>query len=44
MNVDTRYAAAAFVGGDEAAARTELERAFTGLEAVDEGAVAGEAS
>ena len=34
VNIDTRYAAAAFAGGDEAAARTELERALATLEAV----------
>jgi hypothetical protein len=42
VNVDTPYAAAAFAGGAEAAARTELETALATLEAVD--VVAEEAS
>jgi hypothetical protein len=44
VNIDTPHAAAAFAGGDDAAARMELSRALSTLEAVDEGAVAGEAS
>jgi hypothetical protein len=35
VNVDTRHAAAAFAGGDEAAARAELERALAALEVAD---------
>ncbi len=42
VNIDTRHAAAAFAGGDEAAARTELERALATVEAAD--AVAGASS
>jgi hypothetical protein len=42
VSIDTPYAAAAFAGGDEAAARMELESALAALEAVD--AVAGAAS
>ena len=42
VNVQTRHAAAAFAGGDEAAARTELARALATLDAVP--AVAGAAS
>ena len=42
VNVDTRYAAAAVAGGDEAAARTELERALATLQPVD--SAAGEPS
>ena len=44
MNIDTRHAAAAFAGGDEAAARTELERALATLGAVDEATIAGVSS
>jgi hypothetical protein len=42
VNIDTRHAAATFAGGDEAAARTELERALATLAPVD--AVAGASS
>jgi multimeric flavodoxin WrbA len=35
MNVDTRHSAAAVAGGDEAAARTELERALSVFAAAD---------
>jgi multimeric flavodoxin WrbA len=34
-NIETRHSAAAFAGGDGAAARTELERALAKLEAAD---------
>ena len=32
MNIDTRHAAAAFVGGDEAAARAGIEEALAAVE------------
>jgi hypothetical protein len=38
VNVATRCAAVAVAGGDEAAARAELERALATLEAVDSAA------
>jgi hypothetical protein len=37
LNIDTRHAAAAFAGGDEAAARAALDQALATLEAAAAG-------